>query len=549
MLLTATLVKPSVNPYGADMDRAVTIGTAAALTGVPASQLRSWEERRLLTPLRSQSGYRLYAADDIDRAREIAQILSEGGRLAAMGMSVPPVMPGPPAPPARTQSRDRGLAPGGGRLIRRLAAAMSHEENLDALGALALECALEAADTDIAVILVADFARQIYAPWAVRGLSAAYMQGISDWRLYEGLVGQVFDFREPLLVSDLQEHHILGRGIVRQEGLRAYACVPLLRGQHRLGVIEVFSSTAERFTREHVEALELVASMVAPVVELTQLRRQLEDLKSDRARSFREWAAQVAHTSHHLRAMLIEELETLAHGLDSGDASTAEVVHDLRLASDRLRAHGGAQVNIVPIVREVVERLARSRRLDIRLTVTAWPPTLPSEFTSQIYLTLVSLVEEAARLAQTVVSVGLDMDGDNLVIDIGDDRLRHENSDPAASVVPAVLTAVRALGAHILATPEPVGSRQPGSGAEYLPGLRLVIPRAPSDVRGDRLTQREREVLEELREGRTNREMATSLRISPKTLQNHLTVLYRKLGVVSRAEALSYVNDRSTDAD
>jgi DNA-binding NarL/FixJ family response regulator len=51
------------------------------------------------------------------------------------------------------------------------------------------------------------------------------------------------------------------------------------------------------------------------------------------------------------------------------------------------------------------------------------------------------------------------------------------------------------------------------------------------------LSEREREVLELLGAGATNREIAERLFLSPHTVKDHTTALYRKLGVRNRAEA------------
>lgn len=52
------------------------------------------------------------------------------------------------------------------------------------------------------------------------------------------------------------------------------------------------------------------------------------------------------------------------------------------------------------------------------------------------------------------------------------------------------------------------------------------------------LTAREREVLALVAGGATNREIAGALYISPHTVKDHTTSLYRKLGVRNRAEAV-----------
>ena len=51
------------------------------------------------------------------------------------------------------------------------------------------------------------------------------------------------------------------------------------------------------------------------------------------------------------------------------------------------------------------------------------------------------------------------------------------------------------------------------------------------------ISEREREVLELIGEGATNKEIAERLFLSPHTVKDHTTALYRKLGVRNRAEA------------
>ena len=52
------------------------------------------------------------------------------------------------------------------------------------------------------------------------------------------------------------------------------------------------------------------------------------------------------------------------------------------------------------------------------------------------------------------------------------------------------------------------------------------------------LTQREREVLDLLAQGKKNADIATALFVSPKTVSNQLTAIFAKLQVASRGEAI-----------
>ena len=68
-------------------------------------------------------------------------------------------------------------------------------------------------------------------------------------------------------------------------------------------------------------------------------------------------------------------------------------------------------------------------------------------------------------------------------------------------------------------------------------GMALFEP-PPAAFAQIALTGREREVLERVAGGATNREIAASLHLSPHTVKEHTSALYRKLDVRNRAEAV-----------
>jgi LuxR family maltose regulon positive regulatory protein len=55
------------------------------------------------------------------------------------------------------------------------------------------------------------------------------------------------------------------------------------------------------------------------------------------------------------------------------------------------------------------------------------------------------------------------------------------------------------------------------------------------------LSEREREVLWHISEGRSNREIAEQLVVAPSTVKSHVRAIYAKLGVESRTQALARV--------
>ena len=93
----------------------------------------------------------------------------------------------------------------------------------------------------------------------------------------------------------------------------------------------------------------------------------------------------------------------------------------------------------------------------------------------------------------------------------------YKDIDPAALV-----RAIRSVhDGNVLLAPEAAGSLVRGS-------------------RADTLTAREREVLAGIADGRSNREIARSLRVSEKTVKAHVSAVLAKLGVQDRTQAAVY---------
>jgi len=71
---------------------------------------------------------------------------------------------------------------------------------------------------------------------------------------------------------------------------------------------------------------------------------------------------------------------------------------------------------------------------------------------------------------------------------------------------------------------------------------KLLSPGEPS-ILPTNLTNRQREILGLLQQGLDNRNIAREIGLSVKTIENHLTRIYRMLNVQSRLEAARYVMD------
>ena len=74
----------------------------------------------------------------------------------------------------------------------------------------------------------------------------------------------------------------------------------------------------------------------------------------------------------------------------------------------------------------------------------------------------------------------------------------------------------------------------------------MEVKKAPDreDPAFESLTAREREVLALITEGLGNAQIAQRLSISEKTVRNHISNIFDKLGVWSRAQAMVFAHER-----
>lgn len=98
---------------------------------------------------------------------------------------------------------------------------------------------------------------------------------------------------------------------------------------------------------------------------------------------------------------------------------------------------------------------------------------------------------------------------------------------------------------HILLETEPAWERFCNEVLEFM-GVKDASGR--EDPAFDSLTAREREVLALITEGLGNAQIAQRLSISVKTVRNHISNVFDKLGVWSRAQAMVFAHDRGFQA-
>jgi DNA-binding NarL/FixJ family response regulator len=128
----------------------------------------------------------------------------------------------------------------------------------------------------------------------------------------------------------------------------------------------------------------------------------------------------------------------------------------------------------------------------------------------------------------------------------------HARRDNAVAFVEGQLLASGIPGAefveldslnHILLEHEPAWVRFRGEVLDFM-GVERLGDVAGEDPVFDALSQREREILGGISEGLSNAEIADRMSISDKTVRNHVSNVFDKLGVWTRAQAIVFARDR-----
>jgi DNA-binding NarL/FixJ family response regulator len=126
----------------------------------------------------------------------------------------------------------------------------------------------------------------------------------------------------------------------------------------------------------------------------------------------------------------------------------------------------------------------------------------------------------------------------------------HASADVVTPIAEGRFLAARIPGAqfveldspnHVLLAGEPAWPRFEDAVLDF---MGLAAPVAAADQAFAALSPRERAILALLTEGLANAEIAERLSISEKTVRNHVSNVFDKLGVWTRAQAIVFARDR-----
>ncbi len=172
--------------------------------------------------------------------------------------------------------------------LNTIAGVVSQSLDLDTVLSSALDKTLKIMKVDTGGILLLDEEKQMLCYRVHRGLSKAYVREVT-LRVGEGIAGRVAQTGKAILVEDIStDSRIAHSGLINAEGLRALASVPLCSKETVLGVINIASHEARKFSFEDIQLLESIAAQIAIAIENARLNQEVQRKEEMRGELLRE---------------------------------------------------------------------------------------------------------------------------------------------------------------------------------------------------------------------------------------------------------------------
>ncbi len=179
-------------------------------------------------------------------------------------------------------------------------------------------------------------------------------------------------------------------------------------------------------------------------------------------------------------------------------------------------------LGLEPALEMLANQATRNYGLQIRLELERMRERIPASLELILFRAAQDLLERVTRRARaTLVTIQLARRGDTLTFEWWENTSREEAEERAQ----AIYRRIEQLGGQ-------VQIESVREGFKVIIRFKLTPP--------IELTEREKDVIMRLVEGYSNKDIARSLVISPRTVNFHLDNIYNKLGIRSRTEAAIY---------
>ncbi len=246
--------------------------------------------------------------------------------------------------------------------------------NLDTALDAALGKTLEIMKTDIGGILLLDEEEQKLRYRVYRGLSDRFAEGVC-LGLGEGIAGRVAQTGEAIWVDDVsKDPRTAYPDLIDAEGLRGFASVPLRTKDKVLGVFNIASRGAQKFSPQDVRLLEGIAGQIATAIENARLHQEVQ--RKDEIRG--ELLRQILSIQEEERRRIARELhdetsQVLASLTANLEAAAGMLSTDSDAVKARLREAQALSITVLDDVHRLIYQLRPSLLDDLGLvTAVRW---------------------------------------------------------------------------------------------------------------------------------------------------------------------------------